>query len=102
MNLSQAPVTFRGPDRFCPDCGRLLVKIHENGTFDLMGNAGMMARGELNTEEESFQEALSRGVEAVVMEATCLDCHPEHSPSEPQLPPEVRDFVGRLFGFLKR
>lgn len=47
-----------GPDRFCEVCGRLLVHVHEDGTFDLAGAADV-------------QLAVEYGGDALVAEATC-------------------------------
>lgn len=77
LDIPRLPMLFTGPDRYCPECGRLLVKIHQDGTFDLSGQAGVQATGELVIENGV---PTTSGLEALVIEATCLLCHPEEGP----------------------
>lgn len=37
----QVSLFFVGPDRYCPDCRRLLVHVNSDGTFNLSAKAGM-------------------------------------------------------------
>lgn len=42
-----------GPDRFCPDCGRWLVRVKPGGTFDLAAKASVHWETEWDGESES-------------------------------------------------
>lgn len=46
-----------GPDRFCEECGRLLVHVNEDGTFDLAPGASVALAVE--------------GADAIAADATC-------------------------------
>jgi hypothetical protein len=63
--------TFRihvvGPDLFCPDCGRWLVRIHEDGTHDLAGNSSVSLA--LNVSEPEWRDD---GLVSYVDRASCL------------------------------
>lgn len=54
-----------GPDRYCPDCHRWLVRVHDDGTFDLAANAGLSAQ------TKDLDDP------ALVVDAECYDCNPE-------------------------
>ena len=71
---AQTRMRFRGPDRFCPSCGRWLVKVKEDGTFDIAAMAGLTAEGEMTLE---VGQKPPDTMEALVVEATCLICNPE-------------------------
>lgn len=72
--MAEFALITRGPDRFCPDCGRWLVKVHENGRFDLAAQSAINqeARFAFDPHEGPPEE-----VEAFILEAICLRCHPE-------------------------
>jgi hypothetical protein len=73
--LPSTSLLARGPNRFCPDCGRWLVRVTEHGC-DLAGNASMMLKGEIEIQEGTMPQE----TEMLVMEATCLLCHPDEKP----------------------
>lgn len=60
-----------GPDLFCPDCGRWLVRVHEDGTFDLTGHSSVTlhAEVELSTLEQTDDGKFV--VETTALEAEC-------------------------------
>jgi hypothetical protein len=55
--------SLSGPDRYCPYCKRRLIKIHNDGTFDLASNAAVdgsrvvtwSADDEVESEETTFE-----------------------------------------------
>jgi hypothetical protein len=67
----QIPLSFIGVEFFCPDCGRGLAKVSEDGRGleYLAAKAGIRAMAEVNVNEGTG--------EAVVIEAVCGFCHPE-------------------------
>lgn len=71
------PLKFSGPDRYCPLCGRLLVRVNDDGTFVLAGNAGLRAEGELTIENGIPQ---NEHIETLVVDAVCLVCDPDEGP----------------------
>jgi hypothetical protein len=64
---SHLRLRFAGPDRYCPDCKRLLVHVHEDGTFDLAAKAALITEGEVGPEDFDAGEA-----ELLAVDATCL------------------------------
>lgn len=75
--FGQIPLHFSGPDRYCPECGRLLVKVHESGSFDLSAQAGIQASAEMEFKNGVPTASM---IDALVIEAVCLLCHPEEAP----------------------
>lgn len=77
--LAGAHLAFVGPDRYCPSCGRLLVKVNENGTLSLAPNTtinttiitAIMGEGEFSRLNRQTEE-----VETLIVDAVCLDCNP--------------------------
>jgi hypothetical protein len=57
-----------GPDRYCPHCKRLLVKIHDDGTFDLSGHAALESKQTMTIRPDEEEPE----VESSSLEATCL------------------------------
>lgn len=55
------PTTVIGTDLYCPDCGRLLVHVHEEGGYTLAENAAVTMSG-------------IAGEPPVLQQATCLKC----------------------------
>ena len=88
MNTVTPPFPVRGPDSYCPDCERLLLKINDDGTFDIADQAG--ARGVL---------AVGDG-EMATIEGMCFICHPElaRDPDEDVLAPDVGRVIAELLG----
>jgi hypothetical protein len=60
-----------GPDRFCPDCGRLLFNLSEGGGFDLAGKAMIESRFELRVDSETMLP-VDDETPLLVIEAICL------------------------------
>lgn len=56
-----------GPDLFCPDCHRWLVRIHDDGLWDLASKAGVQWQVEIFDPFAPPDE-----VEAIPHEAVCL------------------------------
>jgi hypothetical protein len=71
--MPDVQLRITGPDRFCPDCGRWLVRVKEGGKFDLAALAGLQTESVVLDADEPLPEF----VEALVISATCLICHPE-------------------------
>jgi len=59
----------RGANRYCPDCGRWLVRIHDDGSFDLAAEASM------DCDRTSFIGSVPPD-EVLIIGATCLRCNP--------------------------
>lgn len=57
---------FIGPDRFCPDCGRWLVRTHD-GDFTLAAKATALSSGFVADSDWHTGEA-----EHVITDAICL------------------------------
>jgi hypothetical protein len=68
LNVTLEP---HGPDRFCPDCGRLLFNLSERGGFDLAGKAMIETRFELRVDDETMQP-IDDETPLLVLEAICL------------------------------
>ena len=69
--MAEFQLRATGPDRYCPDCGRWLVKVKDDGTFDLAGESEIQQQAVVRFNEELTE------VDALVIEAVCLRCHPE-------------------------
>jgi len=84
-----------GPDRFCPDCHRWLVRVHKDGTFDLAAQASveLIGRGTADLSVDTEHE-----VDLFTIEATCLTCKPEQKAEEMPYRPPRRWPITRLFG----
>jgi hypothetical protein len=39
--MTQIKMRITGPDRYCPDCGRFLVRVKEDGRFDLAAKSSV-------------------------------------------------------------
>jgi hypothetical protein len=65
--MTATRLVFTGPDRYCPHCGRWLVRVHPDGRFTLAGNAAI----EATVSEVDFRLPPDE-VESVVVEAICL------------------------------
>ena len=72
--MAEFQLRATGPDRYCPDCGRWLVKVKEGGTFDLAGEAQI-------SQHAVIEPGTDGPVEALITEAVCLRCHPEEDTS---------------------
>lgn len=59
-----------GPDFYCPDCGRVLVSVHENGTFDLAGKSSCSTHLKVDFDRPELTE--DGDLVAYITEATCL------------------------------
>jgi RNA polymerase subunit RPABC4/transcription elongation factor Spt4 len=70
--MSPIPIKFYGLKRYCPDCGRWLLVVNGNGTLDIAAQS--TGDAEVVIEE-------GRG-EGLVLEATCLRCHPLYEDDE--------------------
>jgi hypothetical protein len=70
--MAQVPLRIAGPNRYCPSCSRLLVNVHDDGTFDIAGQASLRAHGELDVASPP-----PATIEALLVEARCLLCDPE-------------------------
>lgn len=92
MQRVEPPFPATGPDRHCPDCGRLLIQVNGDGTFNLAENAG--ARGQMDESDEGI----------LLVEGVCFQCHPDLADTEDsaigQIPLEVRQAIGRALGIL--
>jgi hypothetical protein len=67
--LEVVPVS---PDRFCPYCGRLLVKMHhERGTFDLAGKAQIRMGYEIDPENLPEDGLIDGFIEARCLYRRC-------------------------------
>jgi len=71
VSHQRIPISFIGVELFCPDCGRGLAKVNEDGSGleYLAAKAGIRAMTEVDLAEGTG--------EAVVIEAICGLCHPE-------------------------
>lgn len=78
-----------GPDRFCPDCGRWLVRVKEGGSFDLAAEASIDQQATM-TYDEMGQLEEPREVEAIIVAAHCLRCNPEEKRKDPPYEQEER------------
>lgn len=56
-----------GPDRYCPYCKRLLVKVYDDGTYDLSGDAAIEGTQTVTWSKDNEPES-----EEVSFEAQCL------------------------------
>lgn len=67
--MSEIDLRVIGPDRFCPDCRRVLLTINpESDTFTLSGKTEMVSHGELVFD---YEEGPPEEIE-VVPEVFCL------------------------------
>lgn len=68
-------LTLRGTSRFCPDCGRILVAIDDEGNAQILGDVHVISnlkRGDYVENEEGILCA-----ETYSFDAICLACHPD-------------------------
>ncbi len=93
-HITNAPFHLSGPDFYCPDCGRLLVHVLEDGSFEHPSNVHLQCGGKV---EEFADDGRPM---AFVMEANCGDCHPNFHDNviTKQLPPEVRAAIAKALG----
>lgn len=61
--MMEFPTTVIGTDLYCPDCGRRLVHVHGDGTYDLAFNSTARLTGTVGDDEPPLLEG-----------AECLDC----------------------------
>lgn len=66
-------ILLRGPDRTCPDCGRWLVKVKEDGRFDLAAQASIFQYVAFDLADPPDQ------TDGILFDAVCLRCHPEEA-----------------------
>ena len=64
--MTQIPVKFIGPNRFCPICKRALVKMNGDGSFDIAGKSALESSFTYDSREDPDY------LEAVVFDAICL------------------------------
>lgn len=67
-----------GPDYYCPDCGRWLARVKDDGLLDLAAEAGITQVTEMPFPMDDPPEE----IEALVTSAICLRCHPEEKMEE--------------------
>ena len=63
-------IRLQGPNVFCPDCGRWLVQIHDDGSWDCAPGTSISVATEAFDEIESDDEQI---VDGFIQEATCLE-----------------------------
>jgi hypothetical protein len=62
---------FHGTDLFCPDCGRWLVHLNGDGTFNLAARATAKAYGGVSPEDVEVGYAEHTIIEAVCLRRSC-------------------------------
>jgi len=69
--MTQIKMRITGPDRFCPDCGRWLVRVKEDGRFDLAEKSSIEIAWDGQSAEEFFSMA-GHVASSSVLDAHCL------------------------------
>lgn len=88
--MAEFQLRATGPDRYCPDCGRWLVKVKEDGTFDLAGESEIQQQATVHLDE------IEGEIDALIIEAVCLRCHPSEDNGPTDWQTFSQDFGPRL------
>ena len=69
MTKTEIRLHFTGPDRSCDTCGRWLVRIHEDGTYDHAGRSGIEVSGGYGADSEWTEDG---SLVVYITDAICL------------------------------